>query len=214
VTDIHATKRPAVNSFKRLTSLAVMVFVLCACQPLASMPARPGQNPARAQGASAPAVSAGLPLRAGARAPDFRLAGAGGATLHLADTLHAGGTVMLIFYTSRYCRVCLDVLSTLETDRPAWQTRGARLIAIARQSVAEAAASAQQANAGYAFLADSDGQVARSYGVWPLLPGQTKNRQSPMMVFILEPSGVIRWSGSMFVGGQPAVETVLGQLPN
>jgi len=77
------------------------------------------------------------------------------------------------------------VLGALEAERPEWQTSGARLIAIAHQSVAEAAASMQQAGASYAFLADSNGRVAREDGVWPLLPGRPKNRQSPVTVFII-----------------------------
>src|SRR5213075_2147949 len=92
-----------------------------------------------AQAADTPATIAGRPLLAGARAPDFHLIGATGVTTHLADELLAGGPVVLVFYTSHYCHVCEDVLRTLETQRPAWQASGARLIAIARQSVAEAA---------------------------------------------------------------------------
>ena len=204
------------NSFKRSTIVALMVCVLCACQSMASLPARPKHSQApepRALDTTRPATIAGRPLLAGEQAPDFRLVNAGGTTVHLSDELQAGGPVVLIFYTSHYCRICLDVLRALEARRPAWQTGGARFIALARQSVAEAAASAQQAGASYAFLADSNGRVAREYGVWPLLPGRPKNRQSPVTVFIIEPSGVIYWTSSGLVDSQSIVETMLGQLP-
>jgi len=207
-----------VNAIKRATVLALLLGVLSACQPVASLSAQsvhsPAPEPRRVLDPTAPAIIAGRPLLAGAPAPDFRLISAAGVTTHLADELQADRPVMLIFYTSHYCRVCEDVLRTLETRRPTWQANGARLIAIARQSVPDAALSAQQAGASYAFLADSDGRVARAYGVWPLLPGKPKNRQSPVIIFIIEPGGLIHWSGSVFVDGQPAVETILGYLFN
>jgi peroxiredoxin len=192
-----------------------MVCVLCACQSMASLPGRPEQNQAPEPRAldTTPVIIAGRPLLAGEKAPDFRLDNASGTTVRLADELRAGSPVVLIFYTNHYCRICLDLLRALEAKRPAWQTSGARLIAIAHQSVDEAAASARQASASYAFLADNDGRAAREYGIWPFLPGRNKNRQSPVMVFIVERSGVIRWAGPGLVNSQPAIEIILSQLP-
>jgi len=202
--------------FKRLTALVLLIGLLCACQPSGARRARPAPNQARVLpvlDTTMPVASGGRPLLAGQPAPDFRLSSAAGTTMQLADALRAGGPVVLIFYTTPNCRICLEVLRALEARRQAWQASGAHLIAIARQSVADAAVGAQQSGTHYDFLADSDGRVARAYGIWPLLPGRTKIRQSPVTVFIVEPSGVILWTGSALTDGQPAVETILGQLP-
>jgi len=198
--------------------MALLIGVLSACQSIPNQSARAehyqAPEPRRALDTTTPSTIAGRPLLAGQSAPDFGLVSATGITVRLSDELQAGVPVVLVFYTGHYCRVCEDALRTLEIRRLAWQASGARLIAIARQSVAEAAASAQQAGASFDFLSDSEGRVARSYGVWPLLPGRPKNRQSPLMVFIIGPGSIIHWSGSMFVDGQPAVESILGHLAN
>jgi len=193
------------SAFKRLVVLAWIVCLLCACQPMAE------QHLVQASGARGSAL--GRPLRAGDPAPDFRLASATGTTVHLADELKAGGPVVLIFYTGGFCRLCLDALRALEAQRAAFQAGGARLIALASQSPAEAAATVRDAAVQYPILADDQAQVARQYGVYPLLPGQTKMNQSPVSVFIVAPSGVIVWTGSALANSQPVVATILAQLP-
>jgi len=192
------------STFKRLIVFVLMVSFVCACQPMAE------QNPVQASATRGSAL--GRPLRAGDPAPDFRLVSATGAQVHLADELKAGGPVVLIFYTGGFCRLCLDALRALQAQLPQFQASGAQLFAIASQSPAEAAASARDAAVQYPVLADPQAQVARQYGVHPLLPGRTKGNQTPVSVFIVAASGTILWSGSALANGQPAVATILAQL--
>jgi len=205
------------KSIMQSTTLALMVCVLCACQPIASRTIYPTRIPAEQHlvpAGAAHSTRLGRPLLAGDQAPDFRLVSATGALVHLTAELKAGGPVVLIFYSGSFCRLCLDVLRALDAQRAAFQASGARLIALASQTPAEAAATASDAGLQYAVLADTQAQVARQYGVHPLLPGRTKVNQSPVSVFIVAPSGVILWTGSGLANSQPAVEIVLAQLPN
>ena len=127
---------------------------------------------------------------------------------------YRGRPVVLIFYSGGFCRLCLNALRALEAQHPAFQASGARLIALASQTPAEAAVTARDAALHYAVLADPQAQVARQYGVHPLLPGRTKLNQTPVSVFIVAPSGAILWTGSALANSQPAVEAVLAQLPH
>jgi peroxiredoxin len=191
-----------VKATLRIVTLSLLVVVLAACGSLPARPLARGTPPPAPservlQSAAAPALAASLPLAVGASAPDFTLAASTGADVHLADELSLGGPVVLVFYTSARCRVCAEALAQLEAQRPAFEAEGAHVLAIATQTPAGAALTAQNLALDYAVLADSEAAVARQYGVRPLLPGRPKTFQSPVSIFVVGPGGQIAWGGPM-----------------
>src|SRR5438105_13540407 len=98
------------NSIKQSTTLALMVCILCACQPIAggaNNPTRIGAEQSLGLASNARSVGLGRPLLAGDVAPDFRLISDTGALVHLADELKAGRPVVLIFCNIGLCRASL-----------------------------------------------------------------------------------------------------------
>jgi peroxiredoxin len=192
-----------------LTSVALTLGACTQVAPASNMPAQPDPQVAL----TAQTARAAGPLQAGAPAPDFSLTSGAGNLVRLADTIQTGRTVILIFYPNGYCRLCLGVLRELEANRAAFERRGGQLIAVAPQSPAEAAASAQATGAQFAILADTQAKVARQYGVTPLMPGKPKYPVSLITVFVITTNQRIRWTGPALSGNQLAVHTLINQLP-
>ncbi len=195
------------------TLLAILALTLSACagpRPV-DRATSAAEHPSAASGPG-PAAAAGHALAAGDQAQDFTLPGSAGRSVHLASELGAGHSMVLVFYLGDHCQLCLDALRELEANRPAFEASGARLVAIATQSEAEAAGTAADAGASFEILADQQAEVASQYGLQRLAPGKPKDGQSPLTVFVVGPDGVVRWSGPGLVGGAVAVDEILTHL--
>lgn len=199
-------------------TLTLISLMLAACGRGVPPTAAPASNVSEHSGVPvtgpAQAAAAGHPLTPGDQALDFTLPSSAGRNVHLAGELETGGRVVLVFYLGRHCQLCLDVLRELEANRSLFEAHGARLVAIATQTEAEAAGTAVDAGAHFAILADEEAEVAKHYGVQRLLPGKAKAVQSPLSVFIVDANGLIRWSGPGQVGGAAATDAILAQLAN
>ena len=108
--------------------------------------------------------TAAEPLKAGDQAPAFTLPSADGQPVSLQQ--FRGKTVILYFYPQDDTPGCTREACEFRDQWPAITTKQAIVVGIS----ADSAASHQQFTAKYGLpfilLSDSDGAVARQYGVW------------------------------------------------
>ncbi len=102
----------------------------------------------------------------------------------------------------------------LEQHRLQFEQGGAQLVAVAHQSIGDAAESRTAAGAHYPILADRDRQLAKLYGVPPFLPSRPKHGNMPVSVFIIGQDGHIVWNSSTDAATTwPTSEVILARLP-
>ncbi|MEA3217990.1 MAG: hypothetical protein QOJ19_4146 [Acidimicrobiia bacterium] len=139
-----------------------------------------------------------MSLGVGDQAPDFELEGTDGTfsgrrRYRLSD--FRGRPVVLIFYPGDDTPVCTVQLTQYTEDFPAFEERGAQVLAMSPQSV-ESHERFSRNRGGFAFplLADSAKDVGRLYGtVGPL----GFYRRS---AFVIDPDGVVRWVSRSLTG--------------
>ncbi len=147
-------------------------------------------------------------------APDFALPDSQGHLVRLAALLPTREAVVLVYYHSRYCQLCLNLLVDLERHRADFELRGAQIVAVASQSADDAASTSVATSAQYPILADVDRRLATQYGVRPFLPGRVKGGQAPVSVFIIGQSGQLVWKSSAVLGTSSlSSEVILANLP-
>jgi peroxiredoxin len=107
----------------------------------------------------------------GAKASDFSLPDAHGATIHLADLL-AKGPAVVTFYRGGWCPFCNLQLRAYQHIVPEIQSLDATLVAISPQTPDNSLSTAQKAELSFLVLSDLHNRVARTYGlVYRLSPG-------------------------------------------
>lgn len=97
-------------------------------------------------------------------APDFTLTGPDG-PVSLSDTL-AEGPVVLLFYQEANTPLCEAQVQAFAGDHDLVQELGGRVLAVGVDPEPETRRFAEHLAAPFPVLADSDGSVARAYGVW------------------------------------------------
>jgi peroxiredoxin len=112
-------------------------------------------------------VASGIAQRAlhvGARAPDFSLPEARGATIE-SSTLLARGPVVVSFYRGSWCPFCDLQLRAYQLVLPEIHRLGAELVAISPQTPDYALIEVERKELAFPVLSDAGNQVARRYGL-------------------------------------------------
>jgi peroxiredoxin len=150
-------------------------------------------------------------LKAGHCGPAFRLRDQRGVEV-ASETLLEHGPLLFTFYTGSWCPVCSRDLQAFESLRPLVEARGASLVSISQQTVAENAKVHARLKLGFPILSDRGGRIAGLFGVrWcipeflrdihrksgidlPLLNGDESWTLPIPARFILDRSGIIAYS--------------------
>ena len=103
-------------------------------------------------------------MRQGDLAPDFSLTDQSGQTQRL-STLLANGPVVLFFYPAAMTTGCTKEACSFRDNASAFADFHAQRVGISMDDVAKQAEFSSQHNFDYPLLADTDGAVAKSYGV-------------------------------------------------
>ena len=108
-------------------------------------------------------------LKVGDRAPAFKLPDSDGAMVDSALLLKKGPLV-LTFYRGFWCPYCNLDLQAIETAAADIRARGASLVAISLQTLANARKSREQNGLSFPILNDHGGQIASAFGIRFRLP--------------------------------------------
>jgi peroxiredoxin Q/BCP len=103
-------------------------------------------------------------MRQGELAPDFSLTDQNGQTQQL-STLLTNGPVVLFFYPAAMTSGCTKEACSFRDNASAFADFHAQRVGISMDDVAKQAEFSSQHNFDYPLLADTDGAVAKSYGV-------------------------------------------------
>jgi peroxiredoxin len=103
-------------------------------------------------------------VKAGNRAPDFRLPDARGGRVRLSELL-TKGPVVVSFYRGGWCPYCNLELRALQNALPAIKLLGAELLAISPQTPDESLSTAEKNDLAFSVLSDVGSAAARAYGL-------------------------------------------------
>ena len=107
-------------------------------------------------------------LHAGDRAPAFTLPDPDGKLVSSQDLL-AKGPIVLTFYRGVWCPYCNLDLQALEEVRSEIEARGAFLVAVSQQTVANSRKAQRTNKLGFPIVGDKDGELAAKFGIrWHL----------------------------------------------
>ena len=147
------------------------------------------------------------PLPAGTKAPDFSLNSTPDQKVNLSD--FRGSPVILAFYPADWSPVCGDQMTLYQAVLPEFQRFKAELLGISVDGAWCHVAFAKDRKLHFPLLADFEpkGEVARTYGVYVKDAGA-----SGRALFVLDESGVIRWSYLSPIGVNPGADGILTAL--
>jgi peroxiredoxin len=103
-------------------------------------------------------------LKAGDRAPNFRLPDARGGHVCLKDLL-AKGPVVVSFYRGGWCPYCNLELRALQMALPEIRQLSAELVTISPQTPDESLSTAEKNELAFAVLSDVGSATAKAYGI-------------------------------------------------
>jgi len=147
------------------------------------------------------------PLPAGTPAPAFTLPDASGEAFALADA--RGRPLVLVFYPDDREPVSVDQLARCQAFLADIHDLGAWLAGISVDSVRSHAAFAAERTLTFPLLSDVEpkGAVARAYGVY-----RDDEGRSGRALFVVDGSGIIRWSRAYPTDVDPGVDGLLTAL--
>lgn len=108
-------------------------------------------------------------VKAGDRAPQFRLQDQDGNTVSSAELL-AKGPLIVTFYRGVWCPYCNLELQALQETLADITARGASLVAISPQTAPNSRKSQRDNKLGFPILSDVKSQVANAFGIRFALP--------------------------------------------
>jgi peroxiredoxin len=146
-------------------------------------------------------------LQAGAKAPDFTLPTTPDHQVSLSD--YRGRPVVLVFYPADWSPVCGDQLALYNELTDEFARFNAALLPISVDGVWCHAAYGTQRKYQFPLLADFEpkGRVSRLYGIYNEQSG-TAGRA----LFVIDGSGVIRWSDLSKEWINPGADGILAAL--
>lgn len=147
------------------------------------------------------------PLKAGTMAPDFTLASGPDRSLSLHD--YRGKRVILTFYPADWSPVCGDQLALYQELLSEFRSHNAELVGVSVDGVWCHKAYAEHRRFQFPLLSDFEpkGEVARAYGVY-----LKKHGFAGRALFVIDESGVIRWSYLSPVDVNPGANGILNAL--
>ena len=148
-------------------------------------------------------------LRPGTPAPDFSLPSTPDQKVSLSEFL--GRPVVLVFYPSDWSPVCSDQLALYNELQPEFAQYDAEILGISCDGVWCHIAFSKDRKYRIPLLSDFEpkGAVARLYGVY-----DEKTGESERALFVIDASGIIRWSYVSPVGINPGADGILKALEN
>ena len=148
-----------------------------------------------------------VPLAAGSPAPDFVLNDSPYSSVSLSDLL--GRAAVLVFYVADWHPVASDQLGQLTEMHAEFERLEASVVGIAVDSPWSHAAFAAETSITFPLLSDDapPGHVARAFGVYSAASGRSRRA-----LFVLDPSGMVTWSGTFADAVNPGVDAVLSAL--
>jgi peroxiredoxin len=146
-------------------------------------------------------------LQPGTIAPDFTLPSAPDRTLTLSEL--RGQRVILAFYPADWSPVCGDQLVLYQEVLPEFQRHNATLLGLSVDGVWCHRAFKEDRRLQFPLLADFEpkGTVSRVYGSYVAREGV-----SARSLFVLDESGVIRWSYLSPIDVNPGADGILSAL--
>lgn len=152
-------------------------------------------------------LRAGGVLPAGTRAPAFTLHSTPDQSVSLSD--FKGQPVVLAFYPADWSPVCSDQLALYNEILPEFRRYNAELMGISVDGVWCHAAFASARTLHFPLLADFEpkGAISTAYGAY-----STRDGQSNRALFVIDRTGVIRWSYLSPMGVNPGADGILAAL--
>ena len=146
-------------------------------------------------------------LASGTSAPEFTLQSTPDQYVSLSDFL--GQPVVLAFYPADWSPVCGDQMSLYNEILSEFSRYNAAVIGISVDGIWCHVAFAHDRHLHFPLLADFEpkGEIARRYGVY-----RTHEGTSERALFVIDASGVIRWSHVSPVGVNPGADGILRAL--
>jgi len=146
-------------------------------------------------------------LKAGTKAPDFRLKSTPDQTVALSD--FQGRSVVLAFYPADWSPVCSDQMGLYAQIMPEFKKFNAEVLGISVDGVWSHIAFSKDRKLNFPLLADFEpkGAVSKLYGVFEDGPGE-----SARALFVIDKKGVIRWSYLSPDGVNPGADGILSAL--
>jgi peroxiredoxin len=147
------------------------------------------------------------PLPPGSEAPDFTLLATPDQRLSLAEL--RGRPVILAFYPADWSPVCGDQMALYNQVLPEFERLGAQLLGVSVDGVWCHRAFAEDRHLRFPLLADFEpkGEAARRYGAY-----REEDGTSERALFVIDASGIVRWSYTSPVGVNPGADGILDAL--
>lgn len=145
-------------------------------------------------------------LKAGTRAPEFRLSSTPDQQVSLSDFI--GRPVVLVFYPADWSPVCGDQTALYNEMLDEFRHHGAQLLGISVDGAWCHQAYAENRKLRFPLLADFEpkGAVAQAYGVY------RDDGMSERALFVIDGDGVIRWSYVSPIGVNPGADGIFEAL--
>jgi peroxiredoxin len=135
-------------------------------------------------------------LRVGQQAPDFTLPGVVGGRIDahsLSEYTENGWAVVVVFYPFDFHPVCTTQMCTLRDSEALSMVENTVVLGISTDSAHSHRAFGDEHRIGFPLLSDSDGQVARAYGVLvDEIEGHRNVARSA--VFVIDPDQEIQYA--------------------
>jgi peroxiredoxin len=146
-------------------------------------------------------------LPAGTNAPDFSLPSGPDSRLSLRDL--RGQPVILAFYPADWSPVCGDQMTFYQAVLAEFERHRARLVGISVDGVWCHRAFSADRKLDFTLLSDFEpkGEVSRAYGVY-----RADGGVSERALFVIDESGVIRWSHVSPIQVNPGANGILAAL--
>lgn len=141
----------------------------------------------------------------GDAAPDFTLLGTGGVSYTLSEL--RGAPIVLAFYPGDDTPVCTKQLDSYQRDISSFNDVGAQVFGISPQSVESHDSFSCRRGYGFPLLADTEKEVAATYGVLGPLGFYRRS------VFVIDKDGIVRYvhravAGLSFKSSDELIEAV------
>ena len=132
-------------------------------------------------------------LKAGAKAPSFKLPDSAGKIVSSADLL-AIGSLVIAFYRGAWCPYCNFDLEALEAAYGKVRSLGASLVAISQQTPQNNGLLQRDLKISFPLLSDKGGSLAKRFGIRFALPENIRRMFKEMDIDLASSNGESSWT--------------------